>query len=190
MPSLDAASLKGLGAMPNLRELEVQAEKEGDQQARLLALEGLKAPALIKANLKNISLTNIDALSQSSQLEEIDLSKNAKLQSINGLRSSHATLKNINLEYCGDLGDIDALANATELTQINLTHCASIKQVQALSASTKIKHFYIEGCSVLTSLEGITAPVITPGSHYWVYSLKGCKNLKKPKRSPKFGRRL
>lgn len=187
MPSLDAASLKGLGAMPNLRKFEVQAEKEGDQQGRLLALDGLEAPALVKANLKNIGLTNIDALSQSSQLEEIDLSKNAKLQSINGLRSSHATLKNINLEYCGDLGDIDALANATELTQINLTHCASIKQVQALSASTKIKHFYIEGCSVLTSLEGITTPVITPGSHYWVYSLKGCKNLKNLKGLPSLG---
>jgi len=187
MPSLDVASLKGLGAMPNLREFEVQAEKEGDQQGRLLTLDGLEAPALVKANLKNIGLTNIDALSQSAQLEAIDLSTNAKLQSINGLRTSHATLKNINLEYCGDLGDIDALANATELTQINLSHCASIKQVQALSASTKIKHLYIEGCSALTSLEGITASVITPGSYYRVYSLKGCKNLKNLKGLPSLG---
>jgi len=178
MPSLDAASLKGLGAMPKLRELEVQAEKEGDQQSRLVSLEGLIAPVLIKANLKNISLTSIDALAQSTQLEEVDLSKNAKLQSINGLRSSHATLKNINLEYCGNLGDIDALENSTELFQINLSHCTSIKQIQALSASTKIEHLDIEGCSALTSLEGVTVPVITPGSHYWVYSLKGCKNLK------------
>jgi hypothetical protein len=187
MPSLDATSLKGLGAMPKLRELEVQAEKEGDQQSRLLSLEGLIAPVLIKANLKNISLTSIDALAQSTQLEEVDLSKNAKLQSINGLRSSHATLKNINLEYCGNLGDIDALENSTELFQINLSHCTSIKQIKALSASTKIEHLDIEGCSALTSIQGINTPVITPGSHYWVYSLKGCKNLKNLKGLPSLG---
>ena len=187
MPSLDAASLKGLGAMPNLREFEVQAEKEGDQQGHLLALDELEAPSLVKANLKNIGLSNIEALSQSTQLEQIDLSKNAKLQSINGLRSSHATLKNINFAGCGDLENIDALANATKLNQINLSHCASIKQVQALSASTKIEHLYIEDCSALTSLEGITASVITPGSYYRVYSLKGCKNLKNLKGLPSLG---
>jgi len=187
MPSLDVASLKGLGPMPNLREFEVLAEKEGDQQARLLSLEGLEAQALVKANLKNISLTNIDALEHSTQLEEIDLSKNEKLTSINGLRSSHATVKNINLEGCCDLEDIRALENATDLVEINLAHCTKIKQVQALSASTKIKHLYVEDCPALTSLEGINTSDITPGSYYRVFSLKGCKNLKNLTGLPSLG---
>ena len=141
----------------------------------------------MKANLKNIGLTNVDALEHSTQLGEIDLSKNDKLQSINGLRSSHATLKNINLEGCHDLTELDALKNATELIQINLTHCSSIKQVQALSASTKIKHLYIEGCSTLTTLEGINTSDITPGSYYRLFSLKGCKNLKNLSGLPSLG---
>ena len=144
----------------------------------MLSLDGLEAPALVKVNLASIGLTNIDALSHSTKLEEIDLSKNQKLQSIEGLRASQATLNNINLEGCADLADINALENAAELIQVNLTHCTSIKQVRALSASTKIRHLYIEDCAALTSLEGITAPIITPGSYYRVYSLKGCKNLK------------
>lgn len=179
MPSLDAASLKELGSMPQLHELEVQAEKEGDQQSRLLALDGFEAPALVKAKLTDIGLTDISALAQSTQLEEIDLSKNARLQSINGLRSSNATLKNINLKGCTDLTDIEALANATELTQINLVDCASIDKLHALSASTKIEHLELDGCSALMSLEGITTPMITRSG--WLggqYSLIGCKNLK------------
>ena len=84
-------------------------------------------------------------------------------------------------------GYLNALENAAELIQINLTHCTSIKQVRALSASTKIRHLYIEDCAALTSLEGITAPIITPGSYYRVYSLKGCKNLKNLKGLPSLG---
>ena len=64
MTSLNAVSLKGLGAMPELIELDAQAEKEGDQQALLLSLDGLEAPALVKVKLASIGLTNIDALSQ------------------------------------------------------------------------------------------------------------------------------
>lgn len=187
-PLLDANSLKGFDPMPQLSQLEVLAEKKEDQVARLLSLDGLEAPLLHGAKLSNIGLSNIDALEHSTQLEAIDLSKNQKLTSIQGLRASSATLKRLNLQGCGEIKDIDALENSTELTELNIAQCSKITQLLSLNASTKLKHLHVEDCVALTSLEGINTTEITPGYRqgHW-FSLKGCRSLENINGMPTLG---
>lgn len=188
MPLLDAQSLKGLNALPQLRNLEVLVEKEGGQSARLFSLDGLEAPLLRRASLSNIGLRCIDGLMQSTQLEAVDLSKNEKLDSIRGLRPSHATLKSLYLQGCSELKDIDALENSTQLLELNIAECAKITQLLSLGASTKLNHLCVEDCSALTSLEGINTNEIVPGYRQWHYfSLKGCKRLQSLQGLPALG---
>ena len=94
--------LKNFGALPALKLLKISGGV-----GKLLSLNGLDAPLLEEVQLKGVGLVNVEALSKSPLLKNIDLSENNKLSSLEGIRASAATLKFLNLQKCVNLKSIE-----------------------------------------------------------------------------------
>ena len=176
LPGTVWVDLSHWGPMPALRALTLTAAGTKDQPSSLASLSGLKAPSLEVARLRQLGLTSIEALSESSVLREVDLALNPGLSSIRALVDSAACLELLDLEGCSGVADLAALSGSLMLTNLNLKGCAKVSSLQPLSASLFLNTIDLEGCASLTSLEGLISATLNP-PRYSVFSLKGCAAL-------------
>lgn len=176
---LDGAHWKDLsswGPFNVLRMFSLTHGNSKDHPCTLDALDGLIAPNLASVYLAGLGLTSVDALSASSCLSDVNLSHNANLKLVSGLKASATTLETLNLEACTALSSIQALEGAIELQTLNLKDCASLGSLQPLSASQNLSKINLEGCAQLKSLEGLAATKLEPW-HHSIFSLKGCAEI-------------
>ncbi len=176
LPGTVWADLSHWGPMPALRALKLTSAGTKDQPASLASLAGLKAPSLEVARLRELGLTSIDALSESSALRDIDLALNPGVSAIRALVDSAACLESLDLEGCAGVSDLSALKGSQALTTLKLKDCARVRSLQPLSASRELRAINLEGCASLTSLEGLASDTLDP-PRYSIFSLKGCAAL-------------
>jgi hypothetical protein len=176
LPGTVWADLSHWGPMPALRALKLICAGNKDQPASLASLAGLKAPSLEVARLRELGLTSIDALSESSALRDVDLALNPGVSSIRALVDSVACLESLDLEGCAGLSDLSALKGSQALTTLKLKDCALVRSLQPLVASRELRTIDLEGCASLTSLEGLPSDTLDP-PRYSIFSLKGCAAL-------------
>lgn len=176
LPGTVWADLSQWGPMPVLRALKLTAAGTQDQPASLASLAGLQAPSLEVARLRQLGLTSIEALSESSSLCDVDLALNPGVSSIRALADSAACLQSLDLEGCEAVSDLSALKGSGALTTLNLKGCARVRSLQPLSASRALSTIDLEDCAHLTSLEGLASDTLAP-PRYSIFSLKGCAAL-------------
>jgi len=176
LPGTVWADLSHWGPMPALRALKLICEGSKDQPASLVSLAGLKAPSLEVVSLRELGLTSIAALSESSALRNVDLALNPGVSEIRALVDSVACLESLDLEGCAGLSDLSALKGSQALTTLKLKDCARVRSLQPLAASRQLRTIDLEGCASLTSLEGLASDTLEP-PRYSIFSLKGCAAL-------------
>lgn len=176
LPGTVWADLSHWGPMPALRTLKLICAGNKDQPASLASLAGLKAPSLEVAHLRELGLTSIDALSESSALRDVDLALNPAVSAIRALVNSVACLESLDLEGCAGVSDLSALKGSQVLTTLKLKDCARVRSLQPLAASRELRTIDLEGCASLTSLEGLASDTLDP-PRYSIFSLKGCAAL-------------
>jgi hypothetical protein len=174
MPGAVWADLSHWGPMPALRALELTSAGTKDQPSSLASLAGLKAPSLEVVGLRELGLTSIDALSESSALLDVDLALNPGVSAIRALAGSATCLELLDLEGCSGVADLAALSGSLMLTNLNLKGCAKVSSLQPLSASLFLNTIDLEGCASLISLEGLASDKLEQPS---IFSLKGCAAL-------------
>jgi len=168
--------LSNWGAFPSLRSFSVTQATSKVQPCKLESLDGLHAPLLESLRAAALGLTSVEALSTSLCLSDVDLSGNAVLQSISGLKTSAPTLQTINLESCRELANIEPLEGSIALLTINLKDCARLRSLQPLAASNSLKQLNLEGCAQIESLLHLSASELAPW-RYGIFSLEGCAAL-------------
>ena len=176
LPGTVWADLSHWGPMPALQSLTLTASGTQDQTASLASLAGLKAPSLEVAGLRQLGLTSIEALSESSALRDVVLAFNPGVSSIRALVDSVACLDTLDLEGCAGVSDLSALKGSQALTTLKLKDCARVRSLQPLSASRELRTIDLEGCAGLASLEGLASDTLNP-PRYSIFSLKGCAAL-------------
>ena len=163
-------------ALPSLRRFSLVHANAKDQPCKLLSLEGLKAPNLETLHVARLGLISVEALTASLCLSDVDLSDNAELPSISGLKPSAPSLETLNLEACRVLTSLQPLEGASALVTINLKDCVRLRTLQALAASTNLNQLNLEGCAQIASLQGLAATELAPW-RYGIFSLEGCAAL-------------
>ena len=168
--------LRNFGALPALKNLKINGGA-----GKLLSLNGLDAPLLEEVQLKGAGLVNVEALSKSPLLKNIDLSENNKLSSLEGIRASAATLKSLNLQKCESLKSIEPVGNFTQLKELYLADCKSLKSIEALNKIKTLTTLTLENCCALSSLKGIDGLTLEIPTRYSyggsVFSLSDCSSL-------------
>jgi len=169
-----APDLRNFGALPALKTLKINGAV-----GKLLSLNGLDAPLLEEARLKGVGLVNVEALSKSPLLKNVDLSENKKLSSLEGICASAATLKSLNLQKCESLKSIEHVGNFTQLKELYLADCKSLKSIEALSKIKTLTTLTLENCCALSSLKGINGLTLEMPKSYGgsVLSLSDCSSL-------------
>lgn len=173
----EVADLANFGDLPQLRVLTLAVS---GVESALLSLRGLQAPLLEQLFLEKTGLVDIAALSACTQLTEVDLSGNPKLERVDGLQAACASLRQLRLHACTALCSLDGLQGATQLELLELTDCESLKTLAPLSRSTQLCRISLAGCAALQSLEGLTAPclILLDERKRWEgFQLTGCTSL-------------
>lgn len=164
------------GALPSLRSFSLTHAKSKDQPCKLASLDGLNAPKLEVLLVGGLGLISVEALAASSCLIEVDLSDNAELRSIGGLKPSASSLQTLNLEACRVLSNIQPLEGASALLTLNLKDCVGLRSLQPLAASNSLSQINLKGCAQIASLQGLAATELAPW-RYRIFSLEGCAAL-------------
>jgi hypothetical protein len=180
----EVADLADFGDLPKLRTLTIETAGKEDS---LHSLQGLQAPLLEQVILKNNGLQDIAALTICKNLISVDLSGNPMLETVDGLKESTATLRQIRLAACMALRSLKGLTGATQLELLELKDCMSLKSLAPLAQSNQLGRISLDGCANLESLQGLTAPCLIPieGNEWWSgFSLSGCASLSSLKDLP------
>ena len=94
-------------------------------------------------------LTNVDALSNFSDLERVNLAGGIGLSNVDALKNLYA-LRYVGLFGCTGLTNVDALKNLASLLVLDLTGCTRLTNVDALKNLTALRDVYLTGCTGLT----------------------------------------
>ncbi len=159
---------------PNLTELYLDT----DSTARMIDLSGLQnCSELSLVRLDSLPLTDLDCLSASKKLRELELVNLSELRSINGLQD-HQSLTRLFVDYQSeDLSDMSALSDNTSLKFVDLHNDAlsdlswlenaknleelalwgmhSVRNLHGLEDHTSLRRVYIEGLDHLSDISAL-----------------------------------
>ena len=159
---------------PNLTELYLDT----DSTARMIDLSGLQnCSELSLVRLDSLPLTDLDCLSASKKLRELELVCMPNLVSLNGLQD-HQQLTRLFVDYQSeDLSDMSALSdntslkfvelhndalsdlswleNAKNLEELTLWGTHSVQNLHGLEDHTGLQHVHIEGLDHLSDISAL-----------------------------------
>lgn len=123
------------GSLPKLERLKIASEPGYDHKSlRIKSLDGLEAPNLLELEASDIGLENILALNSCPRLRLIDVSKCPDLNDISMLKAC-SELETLRLNQTG-VESLEALGDASKLTELNLVNCRSLKSLKGIHASS------------------------------------------------------
>jgi Leucine-rich repeat (LRR) protein len=162
--NLEREGFSLLSTFPKLKKLGVTVKVEGwGNYCKLVSLGSLRAPSLQELNLfadSDIGIEDISALSFCSALTSVNLSKNARLKSIEALANSAPVLQELNLAGCELIDDLAPLRGAKSLLRIDLSDCSQIQSLLPLQDSTQLTKVSLDNLNKLKSFEGLTGPKV------------------------------
>jgi hypothetical protein len=170
-------SLENFGLLPSLKSLSLRAT---GKEVHLRSISGLQAPQLEDVKLAQLGLHDVYALVGSTCLLRVDLSFNTELGTLRGLESAAATLRELRIQGCKALYDIDALRGSGQLQTLDLEGCESLSSLEALRASNRLTQVSLKDCARLGSFEGLSASELQPFGRDGAirrFSLTNCESL-------------
>lgn len=103
-------------------------------------------------NQSSASLTTL--LAKCPQLKELSLNSCSALSNIDALASC-TKLEKLDLAFCTGLTDISALASCTELQELSLRMCHVLSNIEALEKCTKLKKLNLSYCMPLSDISAL-----------------------------------
>ena len=136
---------------PNLTELYLDT----DSTARMIDLSGLQnCSELSLVRLDSLPLTDLDCLSASKKLRELELVNLSELRSINGLQD-HQSLTRLFVDYQSEnLSDMSALSDNTSLKFVDL-HNDALSDLSWLKNAKNLEELTLWGTHSVRNLRGL-----------------------------------
>ena len=152
-----AQPLRDLSALKRSTRLERLGISSGSNLTNVDALSN--CTALNDVSLWNCSaLTDLAGLTNNTALETLSLTGGKGLTNVDALKSLPA-LKILWLNGCTGLTNVAALKNLTALEEVNLVNCTKLTNVDALKNLPALQLVHLSGCTGLTkeSIEALKA---------------------------------
>jgi hypothetical protein len=159
--------LTSFGPMPSLKKLVISNEPGYDEVGlHVGSLKGLSAEGINELIASDIGLVDVTALDLCKDLEVIDLSQNACLDSIESLSAASAIKKLFLNDTC--IKSLLPLSECSELEELCLDNCSKLKSLEGLN-SKKVTNLElnnldlrnVEGLQGLESLQKLSISGIT-----------------------------
>lgn len=157
------ADLKELGPLPKLKSLTLSTGlvMYGEERATLGSLNGLDAPLLEEFDASFLDLADIEALSGSRKLKRVVIRGNQRLTSIDSLKSSAATLVDLDIAYCAALNSLKSLRDAIHLRYLDMAGVDHVTDLTDLRKLTNLESIELSGCEGLISFKGLPLATIS-----------------------------
>jgi len=186
-PEFRSQDLLPLGLMPKLKKLSFERYTTlyGSDNPILETLNGLQANQLEYLSAPYMCLHDVNALTACTKLTHLCL-RGTDITSISALKSSAASLKEVDLSYCRDLQSLAPLREAINIQHLQIAELKQIKDLGDLIKLTKLRTLDFSDCESLESLQGIPLRELTssqenfgqkPGSWLYLNNMKSLKSL-------------
>jgi hypothetical protein len=185
-PDFQGQDLSALGLLPKLKKLILtrQTFLYGANMPTLKTLDGLQANQLEYFSAPHMSLQDISALTKCTKLAHVILSGNSEMTSIDALRSSANSLKEVDLNWCKNLLSIGALREAIHLEHLQISGLNQIIDLRNLEKLDQLQSLDFSNCEKLESLSGIPLHTLTstqlggkPSSCLYLNNMKSLESL-------------
>lgn len=149
--------LTGLGPLSKLKSLTLTTGMVvfGDEGVTLSSINGLIAPMLEEFDASYLDLADIDALSGCRKLKRVDIRGNQRLTSIESLKHSAGTLKDLDIGYCASVNSLKSLREATRLRYLDMGGVDQVIDLSDLKKLTALESIELSGCKGLSSFKGL-----------------------------------